>query len=119
MSDYQPKVGDRVRVVLEGEVTYKGDPSGMFDIDGKTPIAPGWGHVVSVEKVAPPLPTTPGSVITFNRPLGDVSDGLVYSLEPDGWRNTSRGWEVGQSDMQRMADRYGFTVLHDAGEVTP
>lgn len=59
--NYQPKVGDRVRVVLEGEVTYV-NASG-FDINEGPFFSTDATEVVSVEKVAPPLPTTPGSVI--------------------------------------------------------
>ena len=117
MSDYQPREGDRVRVVLEGEVTFVSS-NGAFDLYA-APVFPTSPAFVSVEKVAPPLPTTPGSSISFKRSPGDIAHGVIYSLEPDGWRNTSCGWEVGQKDMRRMADRYGFVVLHDAGEVTP
>lgn len=63
MSGYEPKVGDRVRVVLEGEVREIGTSPERWTLIGGTCFPIGVSEVVSVEKVTPPLPTTPGSVI--------------------------------------------------------
>lgn len=118
MSDYVPKVGDRVRVVLEGEVTrvYTGRllvGTGLFD----NWIDPAADHVVSVEKVSPPLPTTPGSVIRqphYSDPYKfwryvRVFDGRWLSLESGDYYPSSE-FGVDPDDIE---------VIFDAGRVTP
>src|SRR5690242_3477947 len=107
---YQPKVGDRVRVVLEGEVTVTRSPE-----DGERRFVVGSGiaanwvypdaeHTVSVEKVTPPLPTTPGSVIR--------NCATIRMLDRDGmWRGPNNGSGLTTED----AVEYGYEVVFDAG----
>jgi hypothetical protein len=109
MSGYQPQKGDRVRVVLEGEVTYSRHDV-RFDLAGLNTINPAAEHVVSVEKVAPPLPTTPGSVIHW---LGS----FVHLSKEGRWVDDN-----GDSIHGPGVDSFhlhGFEVIFDAGEVTP
>lgn len=111
---YQPQNGDRVRVVLEGEV-FLTFPSGVFRIgieDTNNTIHPTDAHVVSVEKVTPPLPTTPGSVITFAP--GAAIAGMFYVLQPGDY------WTCGgvRNPADEFADEWaerGGTVIFDAG----
>ena len=106
MSGYQPKVGDRVRVVLEGEVNFV-DECG-FDLshgsDIFSTVRP--GAVVSVEKVAPPLPTTPGSVIRSH------ITNEFFHLNAAGTKWIS---DDGDAYPAQSLDPHAF----DAGEVTP
>ncbi len=77
-----PKTGDRVRVVLEGEVTdvhsvgfAVGRRGGNCDY-----IYPPAEHVVSVEILPPPPPEEP--------PVGSV----VLDQDGDAWQRKPRGW---------------------------
>lgn len=99
---YTPKVGDRVRVVVEGAVTSVSDESVYLD------STDGFGHyawlpsVTSIEKLPDPLPTTPGSVVR-------LSSGSLRFLTHDGWM-TARGELVPNAD-----SGFPCTVLFDAG----
>ena len=103
--NYVPEVGDRVRVVIEGE---QSDGVRGFKVmtgsDLCATIRVDRGYSISVEKVAPPLPTTPDSVIR-SKILGSV-----WHLHTDGkWHaadgSTSRGWSYPER----------FEVIFDAG----
>ena len=110
MSDYQPREGDRVRVVLEGEVTFVSS-NGAFDLYA-APVFPTSPAFVSVEKVAPPLPTTPGSV------LRDRPSGAIYALRGNGvWRNIEGDEHLIASEFDHWL--HDIDVIFDAGEVTP
>lgn len=98
-SDYEPSIGDRVRVILEGYVTYF-DPSGEgFDVspdvagfdDGRNFITPTACHVVSVEKIEPPLPSAPGSVLRYtgSSPSILAGDDLRIRGADGQWRDCS------------------------------
>lgn len=111
MSDYQPKKGDRVRVVLEGEVTTVWTDGSEFVLAGLNGIEPSESHVVSVEKVAPPLPTTPGSVIRDEA-------GSVRMLGITGrWYHAENAYSFGLTTEAAMD--LGYRPIFDAGEVTP
>jgi len=68
--EYKPKIGDRVRVVLEG--TARDVRADKFNI-GREPgkantVVPSAAHVVSIEKLADPEPTwTSGDVVQAGR----------------------------------------------------
>ena len=67
---YTPQRGDRVRVVIEGEVYHVAeDRFGVGDdpLDGRGNIIyPDKGHVVSVEKLEPPVEVfKPGDVVRY------------------------------------------------------
>lgn len=104
MTDYKPQKGDRVRVVLEGEVTYI-NPDGAFDIDNWKTVNPADMGVVSVEKATPPLPTTPGSHILA------VASGIHWLLRRDGF------W-VSDCDYRCVEETppEGYEVIFDAGK---
>ena len=103
---YVPQVGDRVRVVIEGEVL-AGATSYLLYIS--TPGAASSGavlyhglqreHVTSIERLPDPLPTTPGSVVRFG------SDHLRF-LSRAGWLT-----EYGE----KVEADFPATVLFDAG----
>jgi len=83
VSDYKPKEGDYVRVVLEGQVEYlTGGDSFMLNTNG---IYPDQEHVVSVEKIEPPVEVfKPGDVVRSKdagvvRALGDRGYVIVKS----------------------------------------
>ena len=110
MSDYQPKRGDRVRVVLEGTAIPDNDVDANFSLmveglHGAYYIGhPSEPHVVSVENVAPPLPTTPDSVIR-SKILGSV-----WMLHTDGkWHAADGSTHSIWSQPER------FEVIFDAG----
>ena len=81
MSNYKPQKGDRVRVVLEGKVL--GTDKNGFSLgayDGNF-IIPGAEHVVSIEKIEPPVEVfKPGDVVRAK-----WNDGFLYSLGRDGY----------------------------------
>lgn len=82
MSNYQPNKDDRVRFVIEDEVTYVGSESSVVVLADGHVIDPEAKSVVSVEKIAPPLPTKAGTIIVSR--FGDTAF------------RTSRGW-IGES----------------------
>lgn len=104
---YKPVAGDRVRVVLEGEVGP--DATGHFYVgapgEGNS-IKAEVGHVVSIEKIEPPVEVFgPGDVV---RPIGDPSN--VFAL---GYRQylaigkangTARAWTYEGSEF--TSDEY-------------
>lgn len=114
MSEYEPKVGDRVRVAFEGEVSYVG--KGEIDVTGARvhrygtyidPSLPG----VSVEKIKPPLPTVPGSVIRATHPLCSRRH---FYLTADGWECVEPRHHGFGTDAVLFKD---FEVVFDAGAV--
>ena len=78
MSDYTPKVGDRVRIVIEAEVAATGPT--YFDTRENT-FAKGQPDIVSIEKIKPPVKVFgPGDIVRQkSRPL------YTYALGPDGY----------------------------------
>ena len=101
---YQPRVGDRVRVVLEGEVydTF----SDHFNIShagarGGNGIFPRASHVVSIEKLGPKLPTKLGSVVR--------AGGITYVCAQGGfWFN-----QLGHAMYDYALGRQNFTIIYD------
>lgn len=65
MSNYKPQKGDRVRVVLEDEVRgVESDGFVVGDAADANYIQPGAEHVVSIEKIEPPVEVfKPGDVV--------------------------------------------------------
>lgn len=110
MSTYQPQKGDRVRVVLEGEVTFDGSNEILIRATDGFAHAVWVEHVVSVEKVAPPLPTTPGSVIFWMRSF--------VHLSTEGRWVDDNGAVIDGPGVDSF-HLHGFEVIFDAGEVTP
>lgn len=109
MSDYTPRKGDRVRVVIEGEVT-EAPWSDRFKVgaswaDGNI-IIPAAEHVVSVERLAPKLPTIPGTVVWI--------DGDAYQRRTERWYCGPSIGGLSDADVQDRADRHGFDVLRGA-----
>lgn len=78
---YEPKVGDYVRVVLEGEAESTSEDFFTLGSAGwSNCIDPDAAHVVSVEKVAPPVVTfKPGDVVRSR--VG----GYAYTLTEGGY----------------------------------
>lgn len=111
---YEPKAGDRVRVVLEGLVEHVGTDgfallgAGAGDEEYGNYIQ-NWGsQVISVELITPPLPTTPGSVLLWRR--------TAWLLDDDGvWRDscTEQDCELGDS-----VDPAECDVIFDAGKTS-
>lgn len=85
MSDYKPAVGDRVRVVLEGEVNYS--PGGFYTT--RHYFSQGDPEVVSIEKIEPPVTVfKPGDVV---RPKSKSCE-FEYLLTSDGWVSFRGPW---------------------------
>lgn len=80
MTDYQPRVGDRVRVVLEGTVTDDAT-------DNSTPFGQrgirycGWGAAVAIEVLTPAEHWQPGDVV---RNADDFEDKRAWMFRPVG-----------------------------------
>lgn len=83
MLDYKPKVGDRVRITIEGEVQYLAT-DGSIETELTLVEA---DEIVSVDHIATPLPTKPGAVLFPT----EVSMGTVITLNEDAtrWRSPS------------------------------
>lgn len=82
MSKYKPVAGDRVRVVLEGEVGWvSGSGTGNFEVGtGDSYVNPDRAEVVSVDKIEPPVEVfKPGDVVR------ERTTGVHYALAVDGW----------------------------------
>ena len=79
---YQPRMGDEVEVLLRGtvsDVCHRLDDVAYFHIGAhpfQNSIYPYAEHVVSVNRVRPPLPTEPDTVIA----VGNVLSGTRYIL---------------------------------------
>ena len=104
------KKGDTVEILLRGEVTEVGSHGDWFDLDGEFSFyqESTAALVVSVEKVTPPLPTTPGSVI--------VERGTSRSfLLVDGGFWFSQG--AVSYPLASIASK-DFEVIHDAGKTS-
>jgi len=100
---YQPKTGDRVRVVLEG--TVHDMAQGDFEIgpgDEGNYITPSADHVVSIELLAPAEPPI-GTVI-----LADAS-GIAYQREPLGWLATGSTHPVSWTQVKSWDSTILFT----------
>jgi len=75
------KTGDRVRVVLEGEIRRNSNGTLHIGAAGSlyaNTIRPADEHVVSVEVLPPPLPTEFGSVIERSTGVFLVYDGAFW-----------------------------------------
>ena len=105
---YMPVKGDRVRVVLEGEVTSEGRP-GTFWISvadrygWDNHINPEAEHVVSIEKIEPPVETFgPGDTVRHKR-----FQGLVYSIGRDGYyAHQAQVWRPGVPGDEFTSESY-------------
>ena len=98
--------GDYARVVLEGRVTYAGD--GWVTLEGDHGFyATEPKGLVSVTKLSPPLPTTPGSVILEGR--------VVFYLTSVGWRTIGPASGTYQPEVFTRLDN--VTILHDAATI--
>lgn len=82
MSNYKPQKGDRVRVVLEDEVRgVESDGFVVGDAADANYIQPSAEHVVSIEKIEPPVEVfKPGDVVRAK-----WNDSFLYSLGRDGY----------------------------------
>lgn len=109
-AQYKPVKGDRVRVVLEGEVdsTFA---NGDFDlgrsIGWTNSIRPTDETVVSIEKIEPPVEVfKPGDVVRSK-----ANPGLLYSIGRDGYLSHSLheffGWyPTGATHREAFTSRY-------------
>lgn len=103
---YEPKPGDRVRVVIEGRASSI-DNNGVFRVSDLTPdssyvIDPLDTTVVSVEKVEPLAEVFgPGDTVRYKL----ASDGYVYSIGHGGYFCHSTG--VWKDDKEEV-----FTSKH-------
>lgn len=108
-----PAVGDNVRVVekakssdtkvvTEGVVTAVDEANNRLDFDiARTKLSDTANVNVRVEIVLPPLPSTPGSVVTAN--------GGIFFLTESGWVS-----EGGGSVRQGYIEAQPWTLIHDA-----
>lgn len=107
---YSPSKGERVRIVLEGEVV-NSQPSDSIQLgEGAwlNYINPRVAHVVSVEKLPDPIPTTPGTVLWIK------SD--VWHRKGCLWFRAGSDWGRNDDEAQYFASEYGFTVLRKGDE---
>ena len=108
---YEPAVGDRVRVTIEGEVTATGTRDGHhFDIaDGFV-----YTHAegVTVEKVEPPVEVfKPGDFVRRE------SDGAILHLAENGWLNMTNNRFYESPEVTGgyfTSERYEKVELHEA-----
>lgn len=111
---YEPKRGDRVRVVIEGEVSCAPGRSAAVACGAPGDLlvwVPLSNSGVSIERLPDPLPTTPGSVVRDRG--GDLwMRGLkrwILATAVDGY--------LAQWDEERLAAKCApLTVLFDAGK---
>lgn len=91
VSNYEPQAGDRVRVVLEGPILTGLNDESLYLRAGAFRLALGIlkGAAVSMEKIEPPLPTTPGSVLRYigDRPATEARDDLRIRGADGEWRD--------------------------------
>lgn len=98
---YAPKKGDRVRIVLEGEVGYMDDDAFEVGTSSVNFIVPRAEHVVSIEKVEPPVVKfKPGQVVRHK----DHRD-FIYTVGTGGYLDNRTGtwWKT---------PRNNFTSAH-------
>lgn len=106
---YSPKKGDRVRIVMEGEVV-NSQPSDSIQLgEGEwlNYIHPDVAHVVSVEKLPDPIPTTPGTVLWADGPEAAYQRAAIH------WFATGSGVPLSDERVQEYANQHGFTVLRE------
>lgn len=107
VSEYSPQKGDRVRVVLEGEVLPDHEYGGFSIGTGVNSnfITHGAEHLVSVEKIEPPVVTfKPGDVVRSK------SDGDVRTLSQRGWINHTYG-SYHESSAKFTSENYELVSL--------
>lgn len=104
---YSPVKGDRVRVVLEGEVTQANEYDPWFNLEGK-PLYSEGSAIVSVERIEPPVIVfKPGDVVQdktnprWKYAIGkkgytQLSDGSYFADGEPFIQNefTSKGYEL-------------------------
>ena len=106
--NYKPKKGDRVRVVLEGEATYCDTPGfGVGTGEYLNFIVPTREHVVSVEKVEPPVEVFgPGDTVRRK----NTRPAYIYSLGHEGYFshqvNYFREWSSGTNNTEFTSKHY-------------
>lgn len=124
MSSYKPRVGDRVRVTMEGEWMDK--PLAEYDARfALTATLPDDMYlrrrkVISIEKAAAPLPVTPGSIIRVDWSRNNAGRWRYYTLSRKGWWRTHDRCRLSDLPAARAAERipqYPVEVLFDAGAV--
>lgn len=100
---YRPEVGDRVRVVLEGEVRETTTETFVVG-DGfwSNVIHPDSEHLVSVEKVEPPVEVFgPGTVVRSKR------SGWAYTVGEGGFLSHELGrWVIHRLSNHFTSERY-------------
>jgi len=103
VSKFEP--GDRVRITFDATVKANGD----YEIGGATTLGSWWADTqAKVEKIAPALPTTPGSVIQRGRP----KEGYYLMLGDDGYWRSNGGNAIGP---QTAGDGDLLRIIFDAG----
>lgn len=97
MSEYRPEVGDRVRIVIEGDVRSV-DSNGDFYTKDNC-FEPGQDTIVSIEKVKPPVEVfKPGDVVRHKRQR------FVVALDRSGYTYLSESANNGH----RFAYEQGY-----------
>ena len=105
MGAYEPREGDEVVVTLRGRVRYS--DNGFLNLPNGSVLTDRFG--VKVEKVSPPLPTTPGSVVRYC--------GHTYMLNSDGrWRGAHPHKPGRSNELYEGVAPSECTVLFDAGK---
>ncbi len=101
---YQPKHGDRVRVVLEGEVGTVDDAGYSLNPESGVGnwISPAEDHVISVEKLEDPEP-----------PVGTILKGLYGEVWTRFTEDQEDGWWLAGDE----AD-FHWTGVQDSGPLT-
>lgn len=113
--DQQFKKGDHVRLVVDAVVEIS-EPLGFTYLANESGIYLGGLYTqrggVMVEKVVPPLPTTPGSTIQYKSTFQRKSTNrrTLMRLDDGGWVDS-----YGGRYSNTLAPE-NFIVLHDAGK---
>lgn len=104
---YSPRDGERVRVTLEGQASRAGEEGEfVIGVSWINRIHPAAAHVVSVEKLPDPIPTTPGTVLWVN---GNGACERSYNV----WWIAGKDESLTDRKMAELATDYGFTVLRE------
>jgi hypothetical protein len=97
MTDNMPRMGDTVRVVLEGVVTFA--DSELFDVADSNTIDPRTDHVKSIEVLTPPVRVSDKVMVCFVNdalPVGTVvtiGDNVhaLVKFEDGRWHDPATG----------------------------
>lgn len=129
MSAYVPEVGDRVDITLKNALVTKVALWGMHphlgarvEVSHASACLPSGAHFyvsetsvdgaeLVVEKVTPPLPTTPGSVLRYDADAAGSEQ--TFLLNDDGvWRDACA---ADRCELGTTVDPARCTVIFDAG----